>query len=144
MRVFAPHEVELLRDYVPAALVLPLQLALRLADQKQRRLLDIPVLSTAVVVLSSVADGPMADDHRDLLWRAFGVPVFEQLRDRKGLVIARECEVHDGLHIDDAAALGELAGVGEIIRSHCECGAETPRLMPVKPVRAKVMLAAAS
>ena len=140
IRQFTAFEVGLLADYVPAALVLPLQLALTLADQKQRGLLDLPTLTTAIVVLTSLGTR-MLDHHRDLLWRAFAVPVFEQLRNEEGIVIARECEVHDGLHIDQEAVLPDLSSLGEVVREHCECGAETPRL---RYVSAPLCLAAAS
>ena len=80
IRRFAAGEAAKLRDYVPEALVLSLQLALTLADQKQRRLLDLPALKTAVILLIPVDDAPPAEHHRTLLWRTFGVPLFEQLR----------------------------------------------------------------
>jgi hypothetical protein len=56
--------------------------------------------------------------------------VFEQLRGSDGAVIARECEVHDGLHI-----IGESRPDlrGEIVTEHCACGAETPRLRSHRP-----------
>lgn len=141
VREFLRSEVSLLRDYVPAAIVAPLHFALMLADQKQSGALDIPELSHSVVVLTTFDDTPLANRHRDLLWRAFGVPVFEQLRREDGWVIARECEVHDGLHLDSELTAPGLESWGEIVREHCECGAESPRL---RPAAAKVMLAAAS
>jgi len=125
----------------------------------------LPSLTIAIVVLTSLADSPLAGHHRDLLWRAFGVPVFEQLRGWDGAVIAKECEVHDGLHIDELAAIlqwqeDELlvtqltafenpilrvrTGLtGEIATGHCECGNETPRLMKLAPLRAKAAAATA-
>ena len=174
VRRFSALESHLLADYVPEALVVPLRFALTLADQEQRHLLEMPRLTTAVVVLTSLADGPLADHHRDLLWRSFGVPVFEQLRGWDGAVIARECEVHDGLHVDDSAAIlevheGELiatpltgqqgpmveepilrARTGltvKIVTEHCECGAEKPRLKNLAVLRSrtpKVRMAVAS
>ena len=99
-----------------------------------------------MVVLTSLADSPLGDHHRDLLWRAFGVPVFEQLRRWDGTVIAKECEVHDGLHIDEAATTlhldgGELLVTGastgltaEMITDPCDCGAETTRLRSLAPL----------
>ena len=130
IRQFTAFEVGLLADYVPAALVLPFPLALTLASQKQRGLLDLPALTTAIVVLTSLGTR-MLTHHRDLLWQAFAVPVFEQLRNEEGVVIARECEVHDGLHLDQQVVLPDLSSLGTIVRQHCECGAETPRLLCV-------------
>ncbi len=48
-----------------------------------------PSVRTAIVVLTSCEDSPLTDDHRDLLWRAWGVPVFEQLRGLDGTIIAQ-------------------------------------------------------
>jgi hypothetical protein len=154
-----------LQSYAPEALVMPLNMALSLADQRQRGLFELPSLRSAVVVLTSLADSPLAVHHRDLLWQAFGVPVFEQLRGWSGAIIAKECEVHDGLHIDDSAAIlhlvedellvTELAAQGdpvirartgltaEIVTALCECGAETPRLRGLSAVRAKAAIARA-
>jgi hypothetical protein len=129
MREFAVDDIAWLRSYAPEALVAPIDLALSLADRKSRGLFDLPSLSTAIVVLTSLDHSPLADDHRDLLWRTWGIPVFEQLRRDDGAIIARECEVHDGLHIaaPDEPLLHGRAGL-EIVTGVCECGAETPRL----------------
>jgi hypothetical protein len=129
VRTFAADDMAWLCSYAPEALVAPLDLALSLADRKRRGILDLPSVRTAIVVLTSCEDSPLTDDHRDLLWRAWGVPVFEQLRGPDGTVIARECEVHDGLHI--LTSQDELPGSRaelEIVNGICECGAETPRL----------------
>ena len=165
IRQFAARDASKLQEYVPEALVLPLQLALTLADQKQRRLLELPHLTTAVVVLTSLEDTPLEDHHRTLIWRAFGVPLFEQLQGWDGSVIARECEVHDGLHIEEDAVIFEKAGeelvatqltafeepilrartgvTGTIVTQHCECGAETPRLRNLASIHTKVRAAVA-
>jgi hypothetical protein len=127
VRTFSPYDMVRLRSYAPEALVAPLDLALSLADRKRRGILDLPSVRTAIVVLTSSEDSPLTDDHRDLLWRAWGVPVFEQLRGPDGTVIARECEVHDGLHIV-GSNVGHNAADLEIVSGVCECGAETPRL----------------
>jgi hypothetical protein len=126
-----------LRIWAPEVLVLPLDLALSLADRKQRGLFDIPSLNTAIIVLTSIEDSPLEDHHRNLLWRAFGLPVFEQLRGLDGAAIASECEVHDGLHI--IASLPDLRG--EIVTDHCACGSEAPRLRAVSPLAAKSAVA---
>ncbi len=103
----------------------------------------MPSLQTAIVVLTSIEESPVSDERRDLLWRAFGVPVFEQLRGRDGSVIARECEVHDGLHIDEPAAVMQLREEREIVTEQCECGAQTPRLRGVSEPETDAAFAAA-
>lgn len=165
IREFNPDDIVWMHAYAPEALVAPLDLALSLADQKRRGLFELPSLRSAIVVLTSLEDSPLADHHRDLLWRAFGVPIFEQLRGWDGTIIAKECEVHDGLHIDESAAIIQLHedellatqfGVpgnpiirartgltGEIAAGTCECGAQTPRLRALAPVRVKTAIALA-
>jgi hypothetical protein len=135
---FAGDEIPRMRVWEPEVLVVPLSLALTLADQKQRGLLDLPSLSTAIIALTSVEDSPIVDHHRDLLWRAFGVPLFEQLRGTKGGVIAVECEVHDGLHLLDV----DVPVAGELITDQCPCGAEMPRVRRAAPVKVGAAAAA--
>jgi hypothetical protein len=125
VRHFAMDEIPWMRSWSPEALVLPLDLALSLSDQKRRGLFDLPSLDTAIVVLTSFDDSPLADHHRDMLWTAFGVPVFEQLLGCDGTVIASECEVHDGLHLRDNEP---FFLDGEVVTEQCACGLETPRL----------------
>ncbi len=135
IRFFALDDIPWMCAWQPEALVLPLELALSLADQKQRGLFALPSLNTAIVVLTNFDDSPLASHHRDLLWQAFGVPVFEQLLGSDGTVIARECEVHDGLHlhVDEPFYLS-----AEIVTDPCACGLDTPRLRSRTPVpRAK-------
>ena len=119
----------------PEAIAAPLQRALDLADARMKGLVDLSSLSFAVVVLTDVSGAPLDQRQRDLLWRAFRVPVFEQLRDWDGGVIARECETHNGLHLiegtDARIEEGELwidgrrTGLaGAISQELCECGAE--------------------
>jgi hypothetical protein len=163
LREFALVDMTGLLRYAPEALVAPLGTALSLADQKQRGLLALPSLTMAFVVLTSLGDSPLEDHHRELLWRAFRVPVFEQLRGWDGAILARECEVHDGLHIEDAAVILHLHAeellatqltaftepivrartglTGDIATAQCECGAETPRLRNLASLRANVTAA---
>ncbi len=153
-----------LLEYAPEAIVAPLDTALWLADRKLRGLGEIPSLRIAMVVTTRIDDTPLADHHRELLWHAFEVPIFEQLKAWDGTVIARECEVHDGLHVadreailhlyDDELLVTQLTAVplpvvrtrtgftAEMVPEHCECGAETPRIRSVVPVKPKVMAAA--
>jgi hypothetical protein len=135
----APDLVELLA-FGPDAMVVPLGAALGLAQQKMRGALTLASLRLALVVLTGADEDVLAEHHRDLLWRAFGVPVFEQWRDGEGAVAARECEVHDGLHL----AAGAVPPVHcEVVTGHCECGAETARMRHAAPLRRRAAAAAA-
>jgi len=153
MREFESGNIQGLHSYAPDALVLPLSEVLSLADQKMRGLLDLPSLKVAIIVLTSLEDAPLASHHRDMLWNAFHLPVFEQLRGWDGAVIARECEVHDGLHFEQAVMMPEIEGEelivmgiptglsAEIVEGHCDCGSETPRMRYLNKEKARVAAA---
>ena len=102
----------------PEAIAAPLQNVIDPADARIKGLVDLSSLSFAVAV-----------------------PVFGQLRDWDGSVIARECETHNGLHLiegtDARIEQGELwidgrgTGLaGSISQELCECGAEAAVLEP--------------
>jgi hypothetical protein len=128
-RVFDPADLSSLAEWAPEAIVAPLRTAMRLAEMHKTGVLDLPGLSV-VVVLTDIDGEPLGEDHREHLWRAFGVPVFEQLRGSEGDVVARECEVHDGLHVDPAAKVAEELRMlnAAMVNEPCECGSETPRV----------------
>jgi hypothetical protein len=143
IREFAAPDLAGLEEFAPRILVIPLDAALQLADQKLRGLLPLPSVDFALIVLTRTADTPLAQHHRDLLWEAFGIPVFEQLQDAEGRVIARECEVHDGLHLEAGCSAPQGLDC-EVLRDHCECGAETPRLKPKAGVLERAAAVAAT
>ena len=130
-RQFGPNDLEAIAAYAPQSMVVKMEDALALQAQP---------LEHGLVVLTR--HSPLTDRDRDRLWRAFGVPVFEFLRAADGLVIARECECHDGLHVD---AMPELPQnwTADFVKDHCECGLETPRIKALAKVVQKVHAAAA-
>jgi len=152
---FTSAELSAIEIFGPESIAFPLPIALNYATQRLAGANILPSLRCAVVVLSSLhtPGGPMTDDHRDLLWRAFGLPVFEQLLGLDGLVIASECEVHDGFHAelvsvrvesDEIVVAGQATGCSaEIVTGHCDCGLETPRLRNVVRLRERAAVAAA-
>lgn len=76
----------------------------------------------SVVVFSYDGQEGLTASDRDLFWKAFGVPVFEQLLNPSNVVLAMECDAHDGMHL--VGDFGNLrAG-----RSACPCGNPAPRL----------------
>ena len=148
VRMFDAADDAPLRAWSPDVLVAPMPAVLALAESRLTGA-DFPALM-AIVVVTSLNDAPLEERHRELFWEAFQAPLFEQLRAWDGRIIARECEVHDGLHLVEKAVVthsdeGELlltlmekrkkptapartGLVGEIVREICDCGAETPRL----------------
>jgi len=159
-REFSAADTAGIRSYTPDAVVAPLNTALLLADQRLLGKFGLPSLRTAIAVVTRINDAPLASHHRDLLWRAFGVPIFEILLGWDGSVIARECELHDGLHIEcdvvlpiirgeelllthlneteQPIVLGRTGYSGAVFTSRCECGSEAARLLNLMPVRVVV------
>lgn len=122
----------------------------RICAAVEAQALALPQLSEAVVVLGSNRDGMLLPGERDMLWRCFGVPVFEQWLGLDGELLAWECEAHQGLHVDaDKVELEVIAGElvvtswlgrsvpalrlatgwhGEIQTGPCSCGHSGPIL----------------
>jgi len=152
---FTSADIKAIEAFAPESIALPLALALSYSAQRLAGANFLPSLRRAIVVLSSPQTpcGPMTDGHRDLLWGAFGLPVFEQLLAPDGGVIARECEAHDGLHAEqisihaetcEAWIAGQATGCSaEIVMGHCDCGLETPRLRTLIRLRQRASAAAA-
>ena len=88
---------------------------------------SIPSLTHALVILERPGQPRLTEDHRERLWRAFHLPVFEQVIAESGELLAAECEAHDGLHIKSQQLSLENEKVDA---SPCACGRTTPRLAP--------------
>ena len=87
--------------------------------------LKIESLTHAVIVLARPGDVLLTVEQRQSLWRAFRVPVFEQIIGEGGLLLAAECEAHAGLHIESPKLdLDDRP----MERAACGCGRTTPRL----------------
>jgi hypothetical protein len=80
----------------------------------------------AVAVLTHPGQALYAAD-RDRLWNRFGVPIFQQIVDRRGGLIALECEAHGALHVADEPSALELGAIREDI---CPCGKQGLLLEP--------------
>lgn len=90
-------------------------------------------LTHAVIVLARPGEMLLTEDDRDVLWRRFGVPVFEQIIGLDGELLAAECEAHNGLHVmtpqrDWTPYRKET--------SPCGCGKTTARLFPLAKLAA--------
>ncbi len=84
-----------------------------------------PTLTYALIVLGRPGMGRLTEEHRDRLWRAFRLPVFEQIIGKSGELLAAECEAHDGLHVESRRLPIENEYVDS---SACPCGRKTPRI----------------
>lgn len=100
---------------------------------------DCPELTHAVIVLERQSDGLLTEADRNRLWRAFGVPIFEQVISDGGELLASECEAHCGLHIQVTEFAFDIDTDRDSRRfvvetARCACGRENPRLVMAPPV----------
>lgn len=116
-----------------------------------RPLLDMKIesLTHAVIVLSPPDKPLLSAAQRQRVWDAFRVPVFEQIVAANGLLLAAECQAHQGLHIESPRfAGGSVAGGNGAIEkvlietTVCGCGRTGPRLKPVSPAEHLHIIAA--
>jgi hypothetical protein len=87
-------------------------------------------LTHALVVVLRPGEKLLTEGERERFWRAFGVPIFEQIVDRDGQLMASECEAHNGLHVDSVEVelkTFELEGY-QLDEAPCGCGRKSPRL----------------
>ena len=113
VEVFEESEPERLAVWKPQAIAATLAQLLRIRADPTH----------AVIVLTRPGEF-LAGTGRDQLWDRFHVPVFEQIIDHDGTLLAYECEAHYALHVMS----GEVTGV--IRRERCLCGKEVDLLFP--------------
>jgi phenylacetate-coenzyme A ligase PaaK-like adenylate-forming protein len=99
VRFYSIWQDPALAAWEPESIAAPLEILLAMARQTGRP----PVLQHSVVAFTSLAGPELTAADVRLLWRAFQVPVFQQLRAPDGQLLASECEAHTGLHIADTA-----------------------------------------
>jgi hypothetical protein len=139
-RVFFEASPHALRRYKPGALAGPVDELRRLAERVLTGEIDLPSLEFGVLAFTGPGRARLADSDRELFWRAFEVPVFEQRRGPHGDLLAYECEAHSGLHLVREAAAADWTGV-EVVREPCPCGVPTPRAVPARPARTQAAAA---
>ena len=126
VQIFPEGWSEKVSAFAPAAIAAPRERLWGLVAAGQA-----PVLTHAVISLEKRGDPLLSSSERAWLWRAFRVPVFEQIIEPDGELLAGECEAHDGLHIE----LPGLSWQGYRMElSPCGCGRKTPRITPTAPV----------
>lgn len=134
-RVFERVSVPALRRYRTEAVAGPVDVLRWLAELLLGSAEPLPSLKYGVIALTGNGHPSLTESDRDLFWRAFQVPVFEQFRAPEGQLLASECDAHNGLHVCSLALLDHPAlkfttNVESII-SHepCACGQTSPRLL---------------
>ncbi len=137
----------------PGVLCGPLEELLRLAARVEAGKAPPPLAARRLTVRTPLGERLASETARDSLWRAFELPVFEELTGSEGEVLAAECEAHSGFHLATESALfeawyGELVvtslvavrypilrlrtgWVGAIDRCACPCGEPATRFVPV-------------
>ena len=106
----------------------------QLAEAVASGSLTLPPVDAAVIVFTGICHGELTVLERDLFWRVFQVPVFEQLLSPDGRILAMECDAHEGMHLlDPAATAPEFDGFLET--APCGCGNPHPRLVSTPPPR---------
>ena len=93
-------------------------------------LMGLAVPDRAIIVLARPGQALLTTGQRERLWRAFHVPVFEQIIGDRGEVLAAECEAHDGLHLESSSFQlpPSVTDPGP-----CACGRKSPRMLPDEP-----------
>lgn len=155
LRMFEETALASLEQYQPEIIAAPVSVVRHLATALAENSPGKP--RHAVVVFTGIEDAVNAHD-RNLFWSKFGVPLFEQYVGLDGKVFARECEIHEGLHIveehavierydDEQLLFTSLTDIGRptlrlkmgisgtIEKTLCECGRIEPRLTAVSPHR---------
>lgn len=103
------------RQFRPDTLAGPVSRLCQAALAVQSGRLEVPRLERAVVAFTGLREGLLCASDRELLWRSFRVPVFEQFQGFAGEPLARECEAQEGLHIERANAWFETSASGELL-----------------------------
>ncbi len=159
LRAFPKHTVDELEEFEPDSLAGPASRLRALAEAIVGARLRLPSVKAAVVAFTGLKYGCLRQDDRDLFWKAFQVPVFEQFRGFGGELLAWECEAHDGLHIatdnavfESAPRTGELVltclacdeyallrlgteMTARLVKSECGCGIDTARLVGLRQLQ---------
>jgi hypothetical protein len=129
VRVFDPEHVLEIRRFDPGLIAAPLEVLLQWAGVLAVGL-AIPSAYRAVVAFTSLENGVLSESARDLLWRTFEVPAFEQWRGADGSVLAWECEAHEGLHVvEDGLVIEQSSERRLILTSLTDCRRPILRLI---------------
>lgn len=126
-----------LESFRPQVLAGPASDLQRLAERVQLHTIDLRDVDRAIFVLTECGDKPLTDVLRVVLWQTFGVPVYELFMG-EGLLLASECEIHEGWHVEPPAAFSVVSNelvidtpgryrlrtglIGHLEEELCPCG----------------------
>ncbi|MEN6603030.1 MAG: hypothetical protein ABFD86_11505, partial [Bryobacteraceae bacterium] len=108
VRLFPDNWSRELKHFRPNSIAAPAGVLRALALAVRDGRVHMQPLTHAVIVFTGIEHGVLRQPDRDLFWKIFQVPLFEQLRGLGGELLAEECEAHHGLHIRDEDCLLEL------------------------------------
>jgi hypothetical protein len=116
VKVFAGKDCEkAMAAWGPDAIAAPLGVLRSLAIRVEEAEIPLGPVRCALVALAGPLHGYVTDDDRELCWRVFQVPIFEQLLGYRGESLAHECEAHEGFHVDaDNAMIETVPGSGAL------------------------------
>jgi hypothetical protein len=151
VRMFRKNPCAQLKRFAAEGLAAPVGLLRGLAADIESGAQELKPLKHFVVAFTGGDVGDLDDQDRELFWRVFQVPLFEQRLGFDGRLIAYECEAHNGLHIVAEHARLEQLPVFEVLLTSltdlrhptlrvktrlsatiqhecCDCGKDTARL----------------
>src|ERR1700674_730281 len=79
-------------------------------------------LENSLIVFTYEGQSGLSHVDREMFWKTFGVPVFEQYLGPRNELLAMECGAHSGLHV--VTGCEDL----RLERDVCACGSRAPRL----------------
>lgn len=115
VKCFSHQPFDEIAEYQPESLAGALSRLCRLAELVLERRIALPSVRHAVIAFTGLRHGCLRNAHRELLWRAFQVPVYEQFRGFGQELLAWECEAREGLHVDSNNALFEIDSQGRLL-----------------------------
>ena len=141
--LFPPRRWEELSGFAPQALVASVSDYQRLIDRMSLRTVEITSVDHAAFVITAIGNKPLTDPMRAALWQRFLVPVYEVFVDRNSSILASECQVQEGWHIEPGVTFemeqAEIHVIARGIRTRtglsgtvddtpCDCGSTNARL----------------
>lgn len=148
VKAFLPGAWKEMEAYRPRVIAASASHMQELAHETHLGSIELSSIDHAIMVLTSVGDQPLTDVGRVVLWQSFGVPVYELLVSARGMLLASECEAHDGLHLEAGAVFSSIdnelvlegsglsrirTGItGQLKAERCACGREGMRLLGIQ------------